>query len=34
MSFLHDGRQYLLIAAGGVNEPAELLAFGLPGVKN
>jgi hypothetical protein len=29
-SFLHNGRQYLLIAAGGRSEPAELLAFGLP----
>ena len=34
MSFLHDGRQYILIAAGGRTEPAELLAFGLPGVKD
>jgi hypothetical protein len=33
MSFMHDGRQYILIAAGGRTEPAELLAFGLPGVK-
>jgi len=34
MSFLHAGRQYILIAAGGRTEPAELLAFGLPGVKD
>lgn len=30
MSFLHEGRQLILIAAGGRGEPAELLAFGLP----
>jgi quinoprotein glucose dehydrogenase len=31
MSFLHDGRQHILIAAGGRGgAKAELLAFGLP----
>jgi hypothetical protein len=30
MSYLHDGRQYIVIAAGGREEKAELLAFGLP----
>ncbi len=32
-SFEHDGHQYILIAAGGRTEPAELLAFGLPEAK-
>ena len=35
MSFLHGGRQYVLISAGGRGdppEPAELLAFALPNV--
>jgi len=30
MTCMHDGRQYVLIAGGGISEPAELLAFGLP----
>ena len=30
MTYLHDGRQYIVIAGGGRNEPAELLAFALP----
>jgi quinoprotein glucose dehydrogenase len=30
MTAMHNGRQYILIAGGGRNEPAELLAFGLP----
>ena len=31
MSYLHEGRQYLLIASGGRgDEKAELLAFALP----
>ena len=34
MSYLHEGRQYLLFAAGGRQEPAELLAFGLPNAKD
>ena len=31
MTCMHDGRQYVLVTSGGVSEPAELLAFGLPG---
>jgi quinoprotein glucose dehydrogenase len=30
MTCMYDGRQYVLIAGGGISEPAELLAFGLP----
>jgi quinoprotein glucose dehydrogenase len=30
ISYLHGDKQYILIAAGGRHEPAELLAFGLP----
>ncbi len=30
MTFMHDGRQYLVITAGGAGEPAEMLAFALP----
>ena len=30
MTVMHGGRQYILVAAGGVTEPAELIAFGLP----
>ena len=30
MTAMHDGRQYILVASGGVTEPSELIAFGLP----
>jgi quinoprotein glucose dehydrogenase len=30
MTAMHNGRQYILIAGGGRDEPGELLAFGLP----
>lgn len=30
MTYVHGGRQYLVVAAGGRGEPAELLAFALP----
>jgi quinoprotein glucose dehydrogenase len=30
MTAMKDGKQYILISAGGLSEPAELLAFGLP----
>ena len=30
MTFMYQGRQLILIAAGGRNEPSELVAFGLP----
>ncbi|MCH7911040.1 MAG: hypothetical protein IIB38_15675, partial [Candidatus Hydrogenedentes bacterium] len=30
MTVMHGGRQYILVAAGGLTEPAELIAFGLP----
>jgi hypothetical protein len=30
MTAMHNGRQYILVAGGGVSEPAEVLAFGLP----
>ena len=30
MTCMVDGRQYIMVAAGGLTEPAELLAFGLP----
>ncbi len=33
MTFMHEGRQYLLIAAGGLEETPELLAFALPKTK-
>ncbi|MCH8021293.1 NAD(P)(+) transhydrogenase (Re/Si-specific) subunit beta [candidate division KSB1 bacterium] len=30
MTAMHDGRQYILVASGGLTEPSELIAFGLP----
>lgn len=30
MTIVENGRQYILIAGGGVSEPAELIAFALP----
>jgi len=30
MTCMSDGKQYILVSAGGVTEPAELLAFALP----
>ncbi|MBM3770946.1 MAG: pyrroloquinoline quinone-dependent dehydrogenase [Acidimicrobiia bacterium] len=30
MTYLHNGRQYILVAIGGGNYPGELLAFALP----
>ena len=30
MTYLVDGRQYLVVATGGRDVPAELLAFALP----
>jgi quinoprotein glucose dehydrogenase len=31
MTYLHDGKQYIVVAIGGGNYPGELLAFRLPG---
>lgn len=30
MTFMKDGRQYILVTGGGQHEPSELLAFALP----
>lgn len=30
MTCMSDGKQFILVSAGGASEPAELLAFGLP----
>jgi len=30
MSYMHEGRQYVLIAVGGGGQPAEIVAFALP----
>ena len=30
MTAIHNGRQYILVSGGGVSEPSEVLAFGLP----
>jgi quinoprotein glucose dehydrogenase len=30
MTYLHDGRQFVVVAVGGVNVPARLLAYTLP----
>lgn len=30
MTYLHQGRQYVVVAVGGMGSPAELLAFALP----
>jgi len=33
MTYLHDGRQYLVVATGGAGTPGRLVAFALPGRK-
>ena len=30
MTYLYKGRQYLVVAIGGQNHPAEFIAFALP----
>lgn len=30
MTYLHKGKQYLVVAIGGVQHPAEFVAFSLP----
>ena len=30
MTYMHEGRQYVLIAVGGGGQPAEIVAFALP----
>jgi quinoprotein glucose dehydrogenase len=30
MTYRHQGKQYLVVAAGGMEQPGELLAFALP----
>ena len=30
MACMSDSKQYIMVAAGGMSEPSELLAFGLP----
>ena len=30
MSYMHEGKQYVLLAVGGGGEPAEIVAFALP----
>ena len=30
MTYMHEGRQYILVAGGGRGEPSELIAFALP----
>ena len=30
MSYMHEGKQYVLVAVGGGGEPAEIVAFALP----
>ena len=30
MTYLHDGRQYLVVAIGGLDHPAEFIALSLP----
>ena len=30
MTYMHEGRQYLVVAAGGSGAPSELIAFALP----
>jgi quinoprotein glucose dehydrogenase len=34
MTYLHDGRQYLVVATGGAGTPGRLIAFALPDRKN
>jgi glucose dehydrogenase len=33
MTYLHEGRQYLVVATGGAGTPGRLVAFALPGKK-
>ena len=30
MTYRHQGKQYLVVAAGGLEQPGELLAYALP----
>jgi glucose dehydrogenase len=30
MTYVYNGRQYVVLAAGGAGEEAELIAFALP----
>jgi hypothetical protein len=30
MTYMHEGKQYLVVAIGGGNYPGELLAFRVP----
>jgi hypothetical protein len=30
MTYLHEGKQYILVAIGGKEYPAEWIALGLP----
>jgi quinoprotein glucose dehydrogenase len=30
MTYMHDGRQFIVVAVGGIKEPAEWVALGLP----
>ena len=30
VTYMHEGKQYILIEGGGVSEPSELMAFALP----
>jgi quinoprotein glucose dehydrogenase len=30
MSYMHDGRQFLVVAVSGNGQPGELLAYALP----
>ena len=34
MTYLHRGRQYLVVATGGAGTPGRLVAFALPERKN
>jgi hypothetical protein len=31
MTYLHQGRQYVVLAVGGRTQKSELIAFALPG---
>ena len=31
MTYLHEGRQYIVMAIGGARFPGELIAYRLPG---
>ena len=30
MTYMHEGRQYVVVSVGGRGEPAQLVAFALP----